>query len=153
MHFYASRGLNINVSINLQVQSELGCQWSAKNSQKSISLTSDIEIWQEVREKLRIGSAALRPLRARSLSSLLPLPFIARQEAVWHLIPNNRIYLPRIFACTYFRPYMLLGARVCEESVPMPLFSDSSCGRFSSRQRGRMISDFRVSNLELKLTR
>ena len=64
-----------------------------------------------------------------------PFPFIARQEAVWHLIPNNRIYLPRIFACTYFRPYMLLGARVCEESVPMPLFSDSSCGRFSSRQR------------------
>ena len=48
MHFYASRGLNINVSINLQVQSELGCQWSAKNSQKSISLTSDIEIYRLV---------------------------------------------------------------------------------------------------------
>ena len=31
-----------------------------------------------------IGSAALRPLHARYLSSLLPLPFIARQEAVWH---------------------------------------------------------------------
>ena len=36
-------------------------------------------------------------------------------------IPNNRIYLPRIFACTYFRPYMLLGACACEESVPTPL--------------------------------
>ena len=39
---------------------------------------------QEQREKLRIGSAALRPLCARYPSPLLPLPFIARQEAVWH---------------------------------------------------------------------
>ena len=33
------------------------------------------------------------------------------------------------------RPYILLGARVCVEPVPTPLSSDSSCGRFSSRQR------------------
>ena len=31
-----------------------------------------------------IGSAALRPLHAIYLLFLLPLPFIAREEAVWH---------------------------------------------------------------------
>ena len=37
------------------------------------------------------------------------------------------------------RPYMLLGARVCEEPVPTPWCSNSTLGRFSSRQRRFLI--------------
>ena len=37
------------------------------------------------------------------------------------------------------RPYMLLGARVCEEPVHTPWCSNSTLGRFSSRQRVTLV--------------
>ena len=44
---------------------------------------------------------------------------------------SNRLD-PRMYL---IRPYALLGARVCVEPVPTPWCSNSSRGRFSSRQR------------------
>ena len=54
----------------------------------------------EVREKLRIGSAALRPLCARCPLLCRRLPFIARQVAVLHSISHQPNPPASILACT-----------------------------------------------------
>ena len=61
----------------------------------------------------RFGSTSSSP-REMILSSS-PSPFIARKGAVSHSLHTNRIYLPRILACTYFVLRCFL-ARVCEKS-------------------------------------
>ena len=95
------------------------------------------KLWSRKSEKeaSEFGSAALRPLHARSPLLLRPPPFIAQKGAVRHSIP----YLPNLPASIppryLIRPYALLGAHVREEPVPTPRCSNSSLGRFSSRQR------------------
>ena len=82
-----------------------------------------------------IGSAALRPLHARSLSSSSFSPFYSskRGRSEFNSPPtkSNR-FDPRMYLLL---PYMLLCARVCEEPVPAPWCFNSSRGRFSSRHR------------------
>ena len=82
-----------------------------------------------------IGSAALRPPHARCLSSSSSSSFYrskrGRSEFNSSPTKSNR-FDPRMYL---IRPYVLLGARVCEEPVPTPWCSNSTLGRFSSRQR------------------
>ena len=74
-------------------------------------------------------------LSARDNFLFFALPFYSPSRGRLALTAYQPNLPASILACTYFRPYMLLGARACEEPVHTPGFSDSSCGRFSSRQR------------------
>ena len=85
---------------------------------------------EKLRDRFGSTSSSLREIISSSSSP----PFIARKEAVCIQFFTNRIQPldPRMYL---LRPYMLLGARVCEESVHTPWCSTSTLGRFSSRQR------------------
>ena len=73
-----------------------------------------------------IGSAALRPLHARSFPLPRPLPFIARKEAVRRSILHQPNPTALILACTYF-VLMCFLARTCVKNrfprlgAPIPL--------------------------------
>ena len=75
------------------------------------------KLWRRKESKNRersseIGSAALRPLYARSFLRPRPPPFIAHEEAVWYSIPHQPNPTALILACTYFVLICLL-ARAC----------------------------------------
>ena len=90
---------------------------------------------QEQREKLRnrFGSTSSSPREILSSSSSPSFYSSKKGRSVFNSSPtkSNRLD-PRMYL---LRPYMLLGARVCVEPVPTPWSSNSTLGRFSSRQR------------------
>ena len=96
------------------------CRTYTDDPRNSASLLETLQ-WKAMEQKTEsknrersseIGSAALRPLHARSFLLLRPLPFIARKGAVRHSI----LYLPNptasILVCTYFVLICFL-ARAC----------------------------------------
>ena len=89
---------------------------------------------QEQGEKLRnrFGSTSSSLRQILSSSSSSSFYSSKRGRSVFNSSPtkSNRLD-PRMYL---LRPYMLLGARVCVEPVPTPWSSNSSRGRFSSRQ-------------------
>ena len=87
------------------------------------------------REKLRnrFGSTSSSPREILSSSSSPSFYSSKKGRSVFNSSPtkSNRLD-PRMYL---LRPYMLLGARVCEEPVHTPWCSNSTLGRFSSRHR------------------
>ena len=98
---------------------------------KSLLETCTGKLWSRKGSKNRersseIGSAALRPLHARSFLLRRRLPFIAPKRAVRYSIPHLPNPTASILACTYFVLICFL-ARVCVKSrfprlgAPIPL--------------------------------